>query len=365
MPAKHPFDDVPPARGVIGNWRPKRIALAPEAAFINLWDSAWATNLHQAISKEKPDVVVIDFFLPGAMAAAEASRVPFVVLSHNVPVPTPAGQPPRYYGFLPPKSVLARMYQAYWGWARDRIYQRNGLSYLNNARASQGLEPVRHSTQQMDSAARLLMLAPREFDLPAPRLRKNVRYVGSPIDDRASIEWHSPWPEGDTRPLVLITLSTLSVGQAPIMQRLLDAVGTVEARVLVTLGPALADQDFKVPSNCVIEAFVPHSAVLPHTSAIVSQCGMSTLAKALTNGVPVVCVPLTGDQPDNAVRVVYLGAGVRVAPDAPIEVIRDAIRSVLADSAYRIAAQRIGTTMSRQIAEEVAADEIEEVAAGT
>src|SRR4051794_39557152 len=40
LPAQHPWDNLPSARGVIGSWKPRRIAGASEAAFINLWAPA-------------------------------------------------------------------------------------------------------------------------------------------------------------------------------------------------------------------------------------------------------------------------------------------------------------------------------------
>ena len=39
-------------------------------------------------------------------------------------------------------------------------------------------------------------------------------------------------------------------------------------------------------------------------AAIVSQGGHATVMKALTHGIPLVCLPLCGDQPEVAARVV-------------------------------------------------------------
>jgi UDP:flavonoid glycosyltransferase YjiC (YdhE family) len=131
--------------------------------------------------------------------------------------------------------------------------------------------------------------------------------------------------------------------------------------VLVTLGPSVKREEFGSPENTIFESFLPHSAVLPHVAAVVSQCGLGTLMKTLRHGVPVVCLPVLGDQPDNAARVEASGAGIRLSRDASADEIGAAIRRVIAEPAYRQRAQEL----SRLIAEDgttAAADEIEAVA---
>ena len=157
-----------------------------------------------------------------------------------------------------------------------------------------------------------------------------MQHVGTPIEDSEAPEWLSPWPSSEARrPLVIVSLSTLEQGQTPLLQRILLALGQLEVHGLVTLGPALDPGQFVAPPNVLLERFVPHSAVLPHADALVTQCGIGTLTKGLIHGVPLICVPLLGDQPDNAARVVARGAGIGISTDAPAEQISAAIRRVL------------------------------------
>jgi UDP:flavonoid glycosyltransferase YjiC (YdhE family) len=95
---------------------------------------------------------------------------------------------------------------------------------------------------------------------------------------------------------------------------------------------------------------------------MVTQCGMGTLMKALAHEIPLVCVPLVGDQPDNAARVVARGAGVRLRPDASPEQIRNAIRRVLGEPRFREAARRLGTTIAAEDGARTAAEELERLA---
>ena len=145
------------------------------------------------------------------------------------------------------------------------------------------------------------------------------------------------------------------------MRRIVMALTSLPVRALVTLGPALDPSGFKAPDNVRLEKFVPHRAVLPHAAAVVSQCGLGTVMKALAHGVPLVCIPLVGDQPENAARVQALGAGVRVPGDAAPARIREAIERVLNERGFRLAAQRVAKAIAGEDPVQAAVAEIESV----
>ena len=226
-----------------------------------------------------------------------------------------------------------------------------------------GLRPLGDPAQQYARADRVIVLAAQQFDFVAKRIPATVRYVGTPIDDAATTaDWENLWSLSDTRPLVLVSLSTLRQGQGPVLSRIVDAVAELPIRALVTLGPSLRRDDFPSPEDVRFQDFVPHSAVMPHCTAIVSQCGLGTLSKALMNDLPVVCIPLVGDQPDNAARIVAKGAGVRLSPQAPVEAIRSAISQVVTDDRYRAGARNLGELLRARNGAEEAANEIESMA---
>jgi UDP:flavonoid glycosyltransferase YjiC (YdhE family) len=66
---------------------------------------------------------------------------------------------------------------------------------------------------------------------------------------------------------------------------------------------------------------------------------MSTVATTLAGGLPMVCLPQGRDQPLNAARVEELGAGLMLDQDAVPDELAAAVRAVLGDRRYRIAAQ--------------------------
>jgi UDP:flavonoid glycosyltransferase YjiC (YdhE family) len=134
----------------------------------------------------------------------------------------------------------------------------------------------------------------------------------------------------------------------------IEAVSGLDVRVLVTTGLGfnrrLLDD---VPSNVVVESWIPQASVFPFASMVLCHGGSGTTYGALAAGLPIVFVPMFADQRTNAQLIAVAGAGVVVdvgsksepgfraiaAPDVPR--IRAAVLEVLAESSYAIAAQVI------------------------
>ena len=358
-PTTHPFDTAR-FRGLVGGWTPGWLErLTPNCAPL-VWSSAWAAGVTAELDREAADVVAADFILLGALAAAEAAGVPAAALVHGTWKHRPApGAAPYGTRFLPSRSILGRLRAWPYNALVEYRYRRDGLPPLNHARRVLQLPPLHSPFEQYDRIARVLMLSSAAFDIPPDPLPANVRYVGAPVEHSHDAAWRSPWPVDDPRPLLLVSLSTLPQGQAPVMERVLAAIGTLPVRALVTLGPSLDRARFTAPANAVLEPFVPHDAIMPLAAAMVTQCGLGTLANALSLGLPLVCIPILADQPGNAALVAAHGAGIPLRADASPARIARAIERVLAEPRFREAARRLASRMADEDGAVNAAAELE------
>jgi MGT family glycosyltransferase len=198
----------------------------------------------------------------------------------------------------------------------------------------------------------VLVVTSAAFDFAAISgipLPPNVRFVGPQAEVAAKPRSAIEATAGP--PLVLVSSSSAYQAQLPVLRRVIDALGALPVRALVTTGPAVEITD-PVPNNVEIERWVPHAAVLPEASLVVTHAGHGTVMAALAHGVPMVCLPMGREQPDNAARVVHAGAGVRLRPKATERQIAAAVSRVLDDhERYRGAAR-----MAAAIAAEVKAD---------
>jgi UDP:flavonoid glycosyltransferase YjiC (YdhE family) len=65
-----------------------------------------------------------------------------------------------------------------------------------------------------------------------------------------------------------------------------------------------------LPESAIAVEYAPYSAVMPRALAVVHQGGVGTTGQALRAGRPMLVVPWSHDQPDNADRVRRLGVGL-------------------------------------------------------
>ena len=333
---------VPSAAGKSGLGRVRAARLVTELARAAP-AFGFAEDVLGELDRAPVDALVVDFMLAGAVAAAERAGLPTAALMHTVFCLPAPGRPPFGPGLDARGDRVGRLRDAAILGLRRRA-NRGALADLNDARQHVGLAPVVSASDQLARVARVLVLTSAAFDSPSATLPPNVRYVGPQLDNS--------WSEGldlsrprDRKPLVVVSFSTrfaaVSVGQ-----RVLDALATLPVRGLITLGPALAPEDLRVPANILVRSFVPHRAVLPRAQLVVTHGGLGTVMAALAHGVPLVCIPLKNDQYENAMRVRASGAGRCLGRHATHRSLRRAILEVLDEHRFSDAARRLASAIA-------------------
>lgn len=320
---------------------------------------AYAADVDDAVADVRPDLVVCSMFALGAMIALEASGTPFDVLMPNAYALPAPGMPPFGTGFAPAKGAPGRL--------RDRLVTsivgrswRKGLPGLNALRAERGLAPLDDLFDQVHAARRVLVLTSAGFDFPA-ELPAHVRYVGAVLDDptwAAAPAWSAP--PGDD-PLVLVGLSSTFQDQAAALQRIVDALGSLPVRGLVTTGPALDPGAIAAPDNVTVVRAAPHAEVLPHAAAIVTHGGHGTVVRALAAGTPLLVMPHGRDQGDNAVRVTTRGAGLKLSRKASPAKVAAGVQRLLDDPSFRAGSERLGEVIRADAASGTLVAELESV----
>jgi UDP:flavonoid glycosyltransferase YjiC (YdhE family) len=152
----------------------------------------------------------------------------------------------------------------------------------------------------------------------------NLRFVGPVLEPEGpDAGWLPP-----ARSLVVVSMGTTPMGEAPVLQRILDALEPLYVDVVVTLGEHLDPSSFRVPANAQLLPFARHSALLPHADLFIGHGGHGGIMAAMAFGVPMVLVPLDRDQPHNAARAEAVGAARVVSKDADVGAIRAAVEAV-------------------------------------
>lgn len=278
--------------------------------------------------------VVVDYMLPGALLGVAAAGRTGVALVHTL------------YGALLADGAPNPMGMA------------ASVDGLAAVCGDLGLEPVTRMGDVLDRCARVLVTSPAALDARRGSWAGNVRHVGPVLEGPGADAGWRPPAGVDARPLVVVSLGTTPMGEGPVLQRVFDALAGEPVAVLALLGAHLDPAGLQLPANAVTSGYVRHAAVLPHAAVTVCHGGLGTVLASLAAGVPVVCLPLGREQPDNAAAVERARAGRAVDPGAGPDAVRDAVAAVRADPAYRRAAAALAATMAPPGAPTAAEDEV-------
>ena len=324
--------------------------------------SAYAADVRDEISRMPTDAVLSVDVLFGVALGAEASDVPFALLSPHVSIRTLPGMPPAISGLGQPKTPEERAEVDAANAALGEAINTH-LQILNRARADLGLTMLADIMDLFDHADRLLLATSQAFDFQADWLPDNFRYVGPLLDvPNWSKSWDAPWSAQSDRPRALVACSTGAQGQRDLFQRVINAVGTVEVEALATTGPNLDIAELRAPKNMHVLRGAPHDRVMKDVSVVVSQGGHGTVTRSLVNGLPQLILPMARDQAANAARVEAKGAGLRLPPTASEAEIAAAVKRLIAEPQFKAAARRVGDAIKADIDGSCLVDEMEAIA---
>lgn len=322
--------------------------------------AAYARDTAAELDREPADVVVSEMLIMGSQIVAESRALPNISLVPNIYPGAIEGAPPFGLGLQPRGGAFGRIRDRA-AWRLGRASWDRRLDTVNGVRREYGLEPVGSLFEMLERPDRVLVLSSAAFEFGGGRgAPANVRYCGPRLEDP---DWAESWtePPGD-EPLVLVSLSTTTQGQGPMLPRILDAFSQLPYRGLLTTGPSFDGAALRPPSNVTVVEAAPHSAVLPACAAVLTHAGHGTVIKALAQGVPLLCMPVGRDQLDTAARVAAAGAGLRIPAGARSQRIRATLAEVVDQPRYRRVAARIATAIAGELERDLAVEEIERAA---
>ena len=166
---------------------------------------------------------------------------------------------------------------------------------------------------------------------------------------KRTVPWSAPAPPWSApgRPLVYLTLGTVSFGATAVFRAAIDGLARLPVHVVVAVGPgdpaALGD----VPPNVVVEGFVPQAQVLRHADLVVHHGGSGTTLGAAAHGVPQLVLPQGADQFVNAEALASQGSGLALTGDDVVpDVVAECARTLLGEPVHRATAQALAAEIA-------------------
>jgi rhamnosyltransferase subunit B len=206
---------------------------------------------------------------------------------------------------------------AFW-WAIDRTQLDPAITPTHDRwRASHGLPPVRRVFQSwLNSPRQVITFFPEWFGPRQPDWPERLDYASFPLwDDPAGApvdaELDAFLAAGS--PPVVATPGTANRHATPFFQAVSEALGRLGRRGLFLTGfPEQVPPG--LPDTIMTRRYAPLSQVLGRSALLVHHGGIGTLAQGLAAGVPHLIMPMSFDQPDNALRLERLGVARWLPP---------------------------------------------------
>lgn len=179
---------------------------------------------------------------------------------------------------------------------------------------------------------------PREFDFPNIPWPAEFHYAGPFHDDDGREEIPFPWEKLNGKLLIYASLGTLVNGIDKIYNAILAAAASLPfTQLVLSIGDNVnAEALSPIPADAIMVRKAPQIALLKRAALCITHAGINTVLESLAQGVPMVALPITYDQPGIAVRIAFHGVGEFIAFENITEnLLLELIQKVLDNSEYR------------------------------
>lgn len=317
-------------------------------------------NAPEKIRKRNITALIVDQAASPGGTVAEAAGIPFVTVCNALMLNPEPAVPPFFTHWLPQPGFWPRLKNRVL-WAGLNRYYRPILRSIQRGRKEWGL-PFQRTIPEGWSRLLQISQQPAAFEFPRENLPQHFHFVGPLRGTPGNQPIPFPWERLDGRPLIYASFGTLQNRVAEDFQTIARACEGTGAQLVMSTGKGIRPEALgPLPGNPVVVDYAPQGELLKRASLAITHAGLNTVLDALTEGVPMVTVPVTNEQPGIAARVAWVGAGEMIPRSRfSLDTLRAAVRRVLADPSFKTASLRVSDSIRKAGGATRAAELIEE-----
>jgi zeaxanthin glucosyltransferase len=204
---------------------------------------------------------------------------------------------------------------------------------------------------------------PSAFDFESSHWPSQFHHTGPFHDGRGRKKVDFPWERLTGEPLIYASMGTILNGRLDVFRTIVTALGKHKGLQLVlSVGDQVDPQQIgPAPSNAIIVKQAPQLELLKQTSVCITHAGLNTVLESLAQGVPLVAIPVTYDQPAVAARIAHKQTGVVISLDKlTADHLSSLLDKVLTNNIYRDNARKLQKAIAEANGLSLAADLVEE-----
>lgn len=331
----------------------------------------WITKNAEIVLRDAPEIItaagiealLVDQAAPEGGTVAEYLDIPFVSVCSAIMLNREINVPP---------FITTWNYDTTWrGLLRNRLgyilLNRIGKplrKVINDYRQQWNLSFYSYPNQLYSSLAQVCQ-QPGEFEFPRTELPACFHFTGSYSNPTTRESISFPDEKLTGQPLIYASLGTLQNRLLWIFQMIAQACVGLDAQLVIALGGgASSDSLPELPGNPIVVGYAPQLELLPKATLTITHAGMNTTLESLSNGVPIVAIPITNDQPGVAARIAWTGTGEFIPlKQVSVDRLQKAIKQVLTEDSYKKNALKLQESIRQGGGVNKAADIIEQAVA--
>jgi len=316
-----------------------------------------------AVKEAGVEALLVDQVSPEGGSVADFLDIPFITVCSAVVLNREEGVPPYFktWGYNP----------AWWARLRNRagyaLLSRTVkpiTKVINEYRREWKLPPQSSSNERYSQLAQISQ-QPAELEFPRKNLPQCFHFTGPYHSPTGREIPDFPYEKLTGQPLIYASMGTVQNRLLGIFKSIAEACNDLDAQLVISLGGSATPESVQgLPGNPLVVGYAPQLELLKKATLTITHAGMNTTLESLSNGVPMVAIPITNDQPGVAARLAWAGAG-EVVPLAQLSVpkLQNAIQKVLTQDSYKKNALRLQEAIHRAGGVSRAIDIVEQVVA--
>jgi zeaxanthin glucosyltransferase len=288
-----------------------------------------------AIQSAKVEFLLIDQTSFGGSTVAQSLDLPFISVCCALMINQDPNAPPFTTGW--------QYYSTWWARLRNqtayRLINRSAqpiIKLLEDCRAQWRLPPFVDPEDGFSQLAQLCQ-QPSEFEFPRQSLSSCFHFTGpySNPDSREATPF--PFEKLTGQPLIYASLGTVQNRLLGTFQTIAEACQNLNVQLVLSLGGGNNPDSLPIlPGSPLVVGYAPQLDLLRKATLTITHAGMNTTLESLSNGVPMVAIPIANDQPGVAARIAWTGTGEVVSlKKMTVPKLRHAIEQVLQHDSYR------------------------------
>ncbi|MGK7882630.1 MAG: glycosyltransferase [Crocosphaera sp.] len=300
-----------------------------------------------AIKEIGVEALLVDQASFGGEVLANFLDIPFITVCSAVVLTREQSVPPHFtnWNYNP----------SWWGELRNRLgYQISDqlakpLTGLINQYRQQWKLPIPSHPREYYSQIAQISQQPTELEFPRKELPPWFHFTGPYHSSVGRDVPDFPYEKLTRQPLIYASLGTIQNRLVQVFQHIAEACLGLDAQLVISLGGSAKPESLPpLAGSPLVVEYAPQLELLQKATLTITHAGMNTTLECLTNGVPMVAIPIANDQPGIAARIVWSGCGEAVPVNSvKVSKLRTAIQKVLTEDSYKQNALRLQAAIKK------------------